>query len=74
MFSVEFYSGDIIKEAFFSSQEEIQLIFGITECEFMNYYLYNSSSGSASSESILKSVNKINEKEAPRKKIEVVFQ
>ncbi len=72
MFSVEFYSGDIIKEAFFSSQEEIQLIFGITECEFMNYYLYNSSNNS--SESILKSVNKINEKEAPRKKIEVVFQ
>ena len=72
MFSVEFYSGDIIKEAFFSSQEEIQLIFGITECEFMNYYLYNSSNNN--SESILKSVNKINVKEAPRKKIEVVFQ
>tara|TARA_R110001592_G_scaffold40891_1_gene134011 strand:- start:29 stop:244 length:216 start_codon:yes stop_codon:yes gene_type:complete len=70
MYQVIYKSGETVKEIFLKSTDDIYFIFGITKCEFNNFY-YNINP--VLSESIINKINKIPTEEAPRKKIEVVF-
>jgi hypothetical protein len=70
MYQVIYKSGETEKEIFINSTDEIFLIFGITKCEFNNFY-YNIKP--VSNDSIIIKINQVPTEQAPRKKIEVIF-
>ena len=70
MYQVIYKSGKTENEIFLNSTEKIFLIFGISQCEFNNFY-YNINP--VVTDSVISKINQVPQHEAPRKKIEVVF-
>jgi hypothetical protein len=71
MYQVIYKSGKAEREIFLENIDKIFYIFGISQCEFNNFY-YNVNPA-RNNNSVITNINLVRDDLAPKKKIEVIF-